>query len=161
MTDVHGEEEYFDTRFLNLLPDGSIFLDGEESKEKEIDCTLHPVFPGDPSPSKFAYSLRENERRKKEKKVMLEMQNDYFLTSTAAISLSNQSFQLKRPFWEFMYKNGDGDTVEEQVCRIQIGCSERVYYSHRVLPNQRRTVKYKEFMVGDDCGEKYDIEVFC
>ena len=65
---------------------------------------------------------------------MLEMQNDYFLTSTAAISLSNQSFQLKRPFWEFMYKNGDGDTVEEQVCRIQIGCSERVYILIEFFP---------------------------
>ena len=36
MTDVHGEEEYFDTRFLNSLPDGSIFLDGEESKKKKL-----------------------------------------------------------------------------------------------------------------------------
>ena len=157
MSQVDEEEEFFTDTFLESLPDGAIYLDGRDRMEKEIDVSLYPVLLGGPYPSKFAYSLRDNPRRKQEKEVVLEFQNDYFLRSEAARCLSSQGFHLRRPFWEFIYKTSDGKTVEEQVCRVQVGEVERLYYSHRVLPDGMRSLKVKEYDAGVDLGENYDI----
>ena len=158
MSQVDEDEEFFTDTFLESLPDGAIYLDGMDRMEKEIDVSLYPVLPGGPSPSKFAYSLRDNPKRKEEKKVVLAFQNDYFLRSEAARCFSSQGFQLRRPFWEFIYQNSDGKTVEEQVCRVEVGEVERLYYSHRVLPNGMQSLKVKEYNAGVDFAENYDID---